>query len=153
MFLASTHGEKYQQDQKPTHAERFSNQEKYSNQTRSDSRFVTSNNDPKEDDIPGPKCMVAYFNQDVPQGHVRVRSRTCYVGNVNADVNLENLRAAFETVGRVETIALNFDKYNAFVKMYTRAEAEDAIQKMNRFSIGSSVLKVNWGCGCIFKLI
>jgi len=60
-----------------------------------------------------------------------------YVGNLSRDVTEEDLRAAFEAFGRVETVNVITDKFSgesrgfAFVEMPTKAEAEAAINDLN----------------------
>ncbi|KAJ3330075.1 hypothetical protein HDU76_006469 [Blyttiomyces sp. JEL0837] len=43
--------------------------------------------------------------------------------------------------------SVNYPKYNAFIKMFTREEAELAHLKLNRYDIDGVVIKVSWGCG------
>jgi hypothetical protein len=52
------------------------------------------------------ECEKAFFNADIPEGNVRVLSRTIYVGNVSPDVTTDTLREGFKHVARVETIVV-----------------------------------------------
>ncbi|TPX49837.1 hypothetical protein SeMB42_g02458 [Synchytrium endobioticum] len=78
---------------------------------------------------------------------LRVISRTIYVGGITTAITRERLKAVFETAGRVDTVMVNYPKFNAFVKMCTRREAEHAKDTLNRVMVEGSILKMGWGCG------
>ncbi|KAJ3130121.1 hypothetical protein HK098_006180 [Nowakowskiella sp. JEL0407] len=126
----------------------------YGNRSRqnSDRDPRIKNNQQTEDDKPGPECEKPTHDPTVPPDAMRefdltVKSRTIYVGNVSTNVTCQQIRELFETGGRVATVIINYPKYNAFVKMFTRAEAEKVKELVNRSTIGDSQLKLSWGCG------
>lgn len=41
---------------------------------------------------------------------------------------------------------INYDKFNAFVKMMTRAEALTVVAARSA-KVGGTVVRLNWGCG------
>ncbi|TPX37554.1 hypothetical protein SmJEL517_g00626 [Synchytrium microbalum] len=84
---------------------------------------------------------------NLPSNMLRVVSRTIYVGGITTAITRDRLKAVFETSGRVDTVMINYPKYNAFVKMYTRAEAAVAKDALNRVMVEGSILKMGWGCG------
>lgn len=63
------------------------------------------------------------------KGFIKVMSRTLFVGGVNG--TKEQLHDAFAKCGPVQSVIVNAEKRHAFVKMYTRADAEVARLRMN----------------------
>jgi RNA recognition motif-containing protein len=72
-----------------------------------------------------------------------------YVGNLSYDVTEEDLKQAFETFGKVESVNIIQDKYTnrskgfGFVEMPDDADAESAINGLNDTEIKGRALKVN----------
>ena len=72
-----------------------------------------------------------------------------YVGNLSYEVTEEDLKAAFEAFGQVETVNIIKDKYSGqskgfgFVEMSAKAEAESAIDGLNDTELKGRTLKVN----------
>jgi len=72
-----------------------------------------------------------------------------YVGNLSYEVTEEDLKAAFEAFGQVETVNIIKDKYSGqskgfgFVEMSAKAEADSAIEGLNDTDLKGRTLKVN----------
>jgi RNA recognition motif-containing protein len=72
-----------------------------------------------------------------------------YVGNLSHEVTEEDLRAAFEEFGQVESVAVIKDRYTGsprgfgFVEMPANAEAEAAIAGLNGKDLKGRTLNVN----------
>ena len=72
-----------------------------------------------------------------------------YVGNLSDGVTEEELRQAFETHGRVESVNIIKDRFSGesrgfgFVEMPAKAEAEAAIAGMNGQELSGRTLNVN----------
>ncbi|KAI9203694.1 uncharacterized protein BJ171DRAFT_509354 [Polychytrium aggregatum] len=94
-----------------------------------------------------PKCMPPRLDPALGNEFFKVLSRTVYVGGVTNMVTKEMLRDLFETVGRVDTVVVNYHKFNAFIKMFTRVECEMAREKLDHISVAGATLKLGWGCG------
>ncbi|KAH8593289.1 hypothetical protein B0O99DRAFT_653419 [Bisporella sp. PMI_857] len=81
----------------------------------------------------------------VPQGSIKVLSRTLFVGGVTMPEH--ELRRIFEPYGRVQTCIVNKDKRHAFVKMYSRADSVKAREGMEKNRSPDSQLRTRWGVG------
>lgn len=72
-----------------------------------------------------------------------------YVGNLSHDATEDDLRAAFEPFGPIDTVTLVRDKFTgasrgfAFVEMPGRAEAQSAINGLNGKELRGRPLTVN----------
>lgn len=72
-----------------------------------------------------------------------------YVGNLAGEVTDDDLRAAFEAFGQVDTANVIKDKYSGesrgfgFVEMPGKAEAEKAIEEMNGKELQGRTVTVN----------
>lgn len=72
-----------------------------------------------------------------------------YVGNLSHDATEDDLRAAFEPFGPVDSVAVIIDKFTgqprgfAFVVMPGQTEAQAAIQGLNGKDLRGRSLKVN----------
>lgn len=62
--------------------------------------------------------------------HIRILSRTLYVGGIQATTSIEMLRPFFENYN-IETIILHRGKFNGFVKLHTREDAEKAKNELS----------------------
>ncbi|KAI1781059.1 hypothetical protein F4818DRAFT_397671 [Hypoxylon cercidicola] len=80
------------------------------------------------------------YDRTIPQGHIKVLSRTLFVGGVTCPES--ELRAAFNRHGQVQTCIVNKDKRHAFVKMITRRDAVQAKEAME-----NSTFRTRWGVG------
>lgn len=91
------------------------------------------------------------FDNSLPNGNIKVYSRTLFVGGVTCSE--QELREIFERFGHVQTCIVNKDKRHAFVKMYRRkdAEAAKAAMEENRngggFGSPDLQLRTRWGVG------
>ncbi|KAI0518418.1 hypothetical protein F5B22DRAFT_644724 [Xylaria bambusicola] len=86
----------------------------------------------------GPKWVD--FDRDLPQGHIKVLSRTLFVGGVTCSE--AELRSVFGRHGHVQTCIVNKDKRHAFVKMVTR---RDAVRAKDAMETGN--FRTRWGVG------
>ncbi len=72
-----------------------------------------------------------------------------YVGNLSYEVSEEDLRAAFEAFGQVDTVNVIKDRFSGmskgfgFVEMPNKAEAEAAIAGLNEKDLKGRKLNVN----------
>ena len=72
-----------------------------------------------------------------------------YVGNLSFDVTEEDLQAAFEAFGKVESVKVIKDKYSGaargfgFVEMASKDEAKAAIAGLNGKELKGRALNVN----------
>ncbi|KAL2753770.1 hypothetical protein ACRALDRAFT_1082769 [Sodiomyces alcalophilus JCM 7366] len=86
------------------------------------------------------------YDRTLPQDHIRVYSRTLFVGGVTCTE--QELRSIFDQHGEVQTCIVNRDKRHAFVKMVTRKDAEAAKRAMERqHSVNGHQLRTRWGVG------
>lgn len=72
-----------------------------------------------------------------------------YVGNMSYDLTAEDLKAAFEVFGKVESAEIIMDKFSgrskgfAFVDMPSKEEAETAIKSLNETELKGRKIIVN----------
>ncbi len=72
-----------------------------------------------------------------------------YVGNLSFDVTEEDVQAAFEAFGKVESVKVIKDKYSGasrgfgFVEMASKDEAKAAIDGLNGKELKGRALNVN----------
>ncbi|KAL6720234.1 hypothetical protein ACLMJK_002155 [Lecanora helva] len=92
---------------------------------------------------PGPKNID--FDRGLPPGHIKVLSRTLFVGGVTSSEQV--LRGIFAQFGIVQTCIVNVDKRHAFVKMITRKDAVTAKEGMERYRSPDMQLRTRWGVG------
>lgn len=85
------------------------------------------------------------FDPSLPQGHIKVMSRTLFVGGVTCSE--QELRNIFSRFGAVQTCIVNKDKRHAFVKMYTRRDAVTAKAGMEPSRTPDAQLRTRWGVG------
>ncbi|KNE71952.1 hypothetical protein AMAG_16376 [Allomyces macrogynus ATCC 38327] len=78
---------------------------------------------------------------------VKVLSRTLYVGNVTPDMSRTIILQVFSAYGDVDSVMINHSKSNCFLKMRTRAQANDARQALDQAPVYNTTLRVKWGCG------
>ncbi|KAF3070550.1 Rpb7-binding protein seb1 [Daldinia childiae] len=90
--------------------------------------------------FPQPTAKWVEFDRTIPQGHIKVLSRTLFVGGVTCPES--ELRSVFNRHGQVQTCIVNKDKRHAFVKMVTRRDAVTAKEAME-----SSTFRTRWGVG------
>jgi cold-inducible RNA-binding protein len=72
-----------------------------------------------------------------------------YVGNLSNEVTEEDLKQAFETFGKIESVKIIKDKFTnrskgfGFVEMASKAEGQSAIDGLNGKELGGKSLTVN----------
>ncbi|KAK3807495.1 MAG: hypothetical protein JOS17DRAFT_661817, partial [Linnemannia elongata] len=59
----------------------------------------------------------------------------------------QELEGIFSPVGKIATLMINQAKFNAFIKMTDRADAERCKVELGGTLVQGDVMKVNWGCG------
>ncbi|KAI0485678.1 hypothetical protein F4859DRAFT_391772 [Xylaria cf. heliscus] len=91
-------------------------------------------------DYPRPGTKWVEIDRTLPQGHIKVLSRTLFVGGVTCSE--AELRSVFGRHGQVQTCIVNKDKRHAFVKMVTRRDAVHAKEAME-----SGSFRTRWGVG------
>ncbi|KAA8905025.1 hypothetical protein TRICI_005353 [Trichomonascus ciferrii] len=85
---------------------------------------------------------------NIPPGTVKVLSRTLFVGGIPPHMNENDVSAVFKKFARVQSIVFHKEKKHAFVKTFTRREAEiskEQFEAMNRS--GKLNLRARWGVG------
>ncbi|KAK5997850.1 Rpb7-binding protein seb1 [Cladobotryum mycophilum] len=85
------------------------------------------------------------FDPTLPAGHIKVLSRTLFVGGVTCSE--AELRSIFSRYGTVQTCIVNKDKRHAFVKMLTRKDAVHAKEAMEDARGLEFPLRTRWGVG------
>lgn len=85
------------------------------------------------------------FEPSLPTGHIKVLSRTLFVGGVTCSEN--ELRNIFNRFGAVQTCIVNKEKRHAFVKMFTRKDAVSAKEAMEDGRSPDAQLRTRWGVG------
>ncbi|KAI5863413.1 hypothetical protein GGS23DRAFT_566802 [Durotheca rogersii] len=90
--------------------------------------------------FPQPGTKWVEYDSTLPQGHIKVLSRTLFVGGVTCPEG--ELRSVFNRHGQVQTCIVNKDKRHAFVKMITRRDAVTAKEAME-----NSTFRTRWGVG------
>jgi protein NRD1 len=92
---------------------------------------------------PGPRNI--QYDRSLPPGHIKVLSRTLFVGGVTQ--REPALRELFGQFGIVQTCIVNIDKRHAFIKMLNRKDAERARNGMEDHRDSGSQLRTKWGVG------
>jgi cold-inducible RNA-binding protein len=76
-------------------------------------------------------------------------ARKLYVGNLPFDTSEQDLQTLFGEVGAVDTVSVMRDNATgrargfAFVEMASEEEAQNAVSKLNNYSLGGRNLTVN----------
>lgn len=85
------------------------------------------------------------FDPSLPNGSIKVMSRTLFVGGVTCSE--AELRNIFNRFGTVQTCIVNKEKRHAFVKMYSRKDAVSAKEAMDDGRSPDAQLRTRWGVG------
>ncbi|KAJ4261458.1 hypothetical protein NW762_006883 [Fusarium torreyae] len=93
----------------------------------------------------GPDEKWVEYDSSLPSGHIKVYSRTLFVGGVTCSES--ELRGIFGRFGTVQTCIVNKDKRHAFVKMLTRQDAVSAKQGTEDSRNLEVPLRTRWGVG------
>ncbi|KAH3687813.1 hypothetical protein WICPIJ_001188 [Wickerhamomyces pijperi] len=102
-----------------------------------------------EKNIPGtPHYRQRNFSMDpnLPGGSIKVYSRTIFIGGVPSGMNDHELATILRPYAEVQSVILNSERKHAFVKVYSRSEAEEVISSFSK-SHDSIGLRLRWGVG------
>lgn len=86
-----------------------------------------------------------YIDAEIPQGSIGVLSRTIFIGGVPNSMGKPELADTLRPYAEVQSVILNSERKHAFVKVYSRAEAEQVIQALGNNH--PSGLRARWGVG------
>ncbi|KAJ3146581.1 hypothetical protein HDU86_008461 [Geranomyces michiganensis] len=92
-------------------------------------------------------CIPGFIDPALPKEFMKILTRTVYVGGITPTITKEEVRDLFETIARVDTVTVNYPKFNAFVKLLTRAEADLIKERFHKYQWNGTMLKMGWGCG------
>ncbi|CDH09742.1 related to Protein NRD1 [Zygosaccharomyces bailii ISA1307] len=85
------------------------------------------------------------FDPTTPPEHIKVYSRTLFVGGVPMNMKEWDIASVLRPYAEVQSVILNNSRKHAFVKVYSRQEAENVLLNFNKD--GSSPLRTRWGVG------
>ncbi|KAK6458790.1 uncharacterized protein RJT20DRAFT_123879 [Scheffersomyces xylosifermentans] len=85
------------------------------------------------------------FDQSLPQGSFKVLSRTLFIGGVPRNMDDRALADVLRPYAEVQSVILNSERKHAFVKVYSRREAEQVITSFNKDNMMG--LRTRWGVG------
>ncbi|KAI6780901.1 uncharacterized protein J7T54_007381 [Emericellopsis cladophorae] len=98
-----------------------------------------------DNDLPPPNNQWVDFDPELPKDHIKVFSRTLFVGGVTCPEH--ELRSMFSKYGTVQTCIVNKDKRHAFVKMISRKDAVAAKNATQDSRDTDMPLRTRWGVG------
>ncbi|KAH3660109.1 hypothetical protein OGAPHI_007314 [Ogataea philodendri] len=87
-----------------------------------------------------------FIDPSIPQGYIKVYSRTIFIGGVPHSMDERTLMQQLRPYAEVQSVILNSERKHAFVKVYSRPEAESVIQAFS-VSHHPSGLRARWGVG------
>lgn len=85
------------------------------------------------------------FNPSIPADHIKVYSRTLFVGGVPNTMKERDITRLLGKFGEVQSVILNNSRKHAFVKIYSRQEADSILMNFNTDE--SSPLRIRWAVG------
>lgn len=85
------------------------------------------------------------FDNSISQGSFKVMSRTLFIGGVPRGMDERSLASHLRPYAEVQSVILNSERKHAFVKVYSRKEAEAVVQSFNKD--GALPLRTRWGVG------
>lgn len=85
------------------------------------------------------------FDNTMPQGSFKVMSRTLFIGGVPRGMDERQLASHLRPYAEVQSVILNSERRHAFVKVYSRKEAEQVVASFNKD--GALPLRTRWGVG------
>lgn len=85
------------------------------------------------------------FESNLPPESIKVFSRTLFVGGVPMNMKEWDIANVLRPFAEVQSVILNNARKHAFVKVYSRREAENVLLNFNKD--GSSPLRTRWGVG------
>lgn len=83
------------------------------------------------------------FDYSLPQGSIKVLSRTIFIGGVPPHMGQHELATILRPFAEVQSIILNSERKHAFVKVYSRPEAERVLSDF----VQEAPLRTRWGVG------
>ncbi|VVT54293.1 uncharacterized protein SAPINGB_P004003 [Magnusiomyces paraingens] len=84
----------------------------------------------------------------IPDGSIKVLSRTLFIGGVTSDTTEESLIQIFKPFAEVQSMVFQKEMRHAFVKLYSRAEAEVSRERLEEENkTGRLGLRARWGVG------
>lgn len=98
-----------------------------------------------------PANRVVEYDGNLPDGNIKVLSRTLFIGGANATES--ELRHIFTRFGNVQTVIVSNEKRHAFVKMCNREDAVRArvgmekLQEQGDVSVTTKARQTKWGVG------
>ena len=128
-------------DRSPTRNNNYTNNNFNSNEidppTHDGERNIPSN--------PHYRMKKSFVDPSIPQGCINVFSRTIFIGGVPNSMDEYQLVDTLKPYAEVQSVVINTSRRHAFVKVYSRAEADKVIQA---FSVSHpSGLRARWGVG------
>lgn len=85
------------------------------------------------------------LDPNLPYNSIKVLSRTMFVGGIPGYMSQDDVKAVLRPYAEVQSVILNPERKHAFVKAYSRREAEAVLQNYSK--ITSVNLRVRWGVG------
>ncbi|WLF80810.1 hypothetical protein PVL30_004599 [Lodderomyces elongisporus] len=134
-----------QQQQQQQHQSSYGQQNRNSHQNPA---FASPSDMGGEMNLPGTphyRPRNVSFDPTLPQGTIKVLSRTLFLGGVPRNMDQRMLTQVLRPFADVQSVVLNSDKKIAFVKVYSRKEAEQVIMSFNKDN--SLPLRTRWGVG------
>lgn len=103
--------------------------------------------DLEEDDKPV-RARNVIRDPTIPNGSIKVLSRTLFIGGVTPHMSEQDLADKFEPYGKVQSVVIHKEGKHAFVKLYSRQEAEVSRERLEEEnSQGRLSLRARWGVG------
>ncbi|PRT52691.1 Protein NRD1 [Wickerhamiella sorbophila] len=114
--------------------------------SRTEKRDRDSDSD--RDDSPRPPKNVSFDPTLVPMDAICVLSRTLFVGGIPPGYDEAAAKGIIEEFVPVQSVIYHPQKHHAFIKVYTRADAENVKSKLDeRARQTSTMVRAKWGVG------
>lgn len=116
----------------------------------SNSSLISNNHHLYPDEMNVPSCRhyrpkPVSFDPNLAAESVKVFSRTIFIGGVPPNMKEWDLASILRPFAEVQSVILNNPRKHAFVKVYSRQEAENVLLNFNKN--GASPLRTRWGVG------
>ncbi|GME94461.1 unnamed protein product [[Candida] boidinii] len=86
-----------------------------------------------------------FFDNTIAPGCIKVASRTIFIGGVPYHMDERALASQLRPYAEVQSVILNNERKHAFVKVYSRSEAEQTVKAFSQNH--PSGLRSRWGVG------
>ncbi|KAI3785497.1 hypothetical protein L1987_44616 [Smallanthus sonchifolius] len=86
-----------------------------------------------------------YMSNSGSQSDGDSNNTTIFVGGLDSSVSDEDLRQPFSQYGELLSVKIPAGKGCGFVQFANRANAEEALQKLNGTAIGKQTVRLSWG--------